>query len=660
MKGRIRPRALITGIIMGLAICAVSPYNNAYLGGVHLSGGHFPLAPFFILVWMVVLFALMARLTKKAPIFNGIELLTTWALMVVVSGLGYTGLVRTFFVNLTAPYYFASYGNRWSEILQPVLPTSLYPASKEAVEVLYNGLEGGRAMGFFEILGNIPWDAWLSPLLTWSGFILLAYFVMLCLVNIFSRQWVVNERVNFPLLRVPQLMTQAFDEQWLGDFFLNRFFLCGLIITVCLHLMNGLSFYFPEIPPIPTLVLAGSYFGKSGLFSGFYKLKIYIYPAFIGFAFLTTRQISFSCWFFFLLGGLAFGALSTTGLGVPDAALGVVFGPTMARPDEAQSIGAYGIFFLFLIWLARFHIKEAIGCAIGTCEIPTGDVETEWMPLGFSVWGLFLGIAALVGFAVFFGVPLVAAVLLIFAFFMVMLVASRIICQTGLPYFTLTAAPSDGILALMGSRLFGGIGLIISVVMQKVLFLDLREALLPSLFHGSKVSEGSPSRRFIFLGFVLVLLLGMVASFISMLVISHKFGMRELGLDWATRTTVTVYENAQRLIETPSEARQWVIVFSAIGGAVMGILVLCYQRFYWWPIHPLGYLVAYSSAMRILWFSFLVGWLCNHLALHYGGANLFKKVRFFFIGLIVGDFMMGGFWALVGLFMGESYNVMPL
>jgi hypothetical protein len=63
---------------------------------------------------------------------------------------------------------------------------------------------------------------------------------------------------------------------------------------------------------------------------------------------LTTRQISFSCWFFFLLGGLAYGAMSTSGLAVPDAALGVVFGPTMARPDEAQSIGAYGIFFLFL------------------------------------------------------------------------------------------------------------------------------------------------------------------------------------------------------------------------------------------------------------------------------------------------------------------------
>jgi hypothetical protein len=38
---------------------------------------------------------------------------------------------------------------------------------------------------------------------------------------------------------------------------------------------------------------------------------------------------------------------------------------------------------------------------------------------------------------------------------------------------------------------------------------------------------------------------------------------------------------------------------------------------------------------------------------------LFKKIRFFFIGLIIGDFLMGGSWALVGLFSHASYQVLP-
>jgi hypothetical protein len=87
--------------------------------------------------------------------------------------------------------------------------------------------------------------------------------------------------------------------------------------------------------------------------------------------------------------------------------------------------------------------------------------------------------------------------------------------------------------------------------------------------------------------------------------------------------------------------------------------VICYHRFYWWPIHPIGYLTAYSSAMRILWFSFFIGWLFNALCMRYGGVVLFKKLRNFFVGLIIGDFLMAGSWAIYGLFSYSSYLVLP-
>ena len=88
-------------------------------------------------------------------------------------------------------------------------------------------------------------------------------------------------------------------------------------------------------------------------------------------------------------------------------------------------------------------------------------------------------------------------------------------------------------------------------------------------------------------------------------------------------------------------------------------LVIGYHRFYWWPIHPIGYLTAYSSAMWYLWFSFFVGWACNALCMRYGGVVLFKKMRNFFIGLIIGDFFMAGSWAIYGLFSYSSYLVLP-
>ena len=144
-----------------------------------------------------------------------------------------------------------------------------------------------------------------------------------------------------------------------------------------------------------------------------------------------------------------------------------------------------------------------------------------------------------------------------------------------------------------------------------------------------------------------------------MLVLCYKFGVRELGLDWATRTTVAVYDDIFSLVESQAEPSQWVTIFTLAGAFVMLVLVICYHRFYWWPIHPIGYLTAYSSALRILWFSFFIGWLFNALCIRYGGVGLFKKLRNFFIGLIIGDFLMAGSWAIYGLFSYSSYLVLP-
>jgi hypothetical protein len=135
--------------------------------------------------------------------------------------------------------------------------------------------------------------------------------------------------------------------------------------------------------------------------------------------------------------------------------------------------------------------------------------------------------------------------------------------------------------------------------------------------------------------------------------------VRELQFDWATRTTLAVYDNIYTLIESPIESGKWVTIFTVTGAVLMLILVIGYHRFYWWPIHPIGYLTAYSSAMWYLWFSFFVGWFCNALCIRYGGVLLFKKVRHFFIGLIIGDFLMAGTWAIYGLFSDASYLVLP-
>jgi hypothetical protein len=537
---KIRLRAILIGSCLAVLICLITPFNNAYRQGTPLGGGQFPLAPFYFLIWMMLITALIRWIFKGRKLISGRELLVSWALMVLLSGIAWTGLARTFFINLMTPYHFATIENRWAEVLHPLLPQSWYPQSQEAITNFYNGISGGRSMGWLDVIKSIPWDAWMGPLVGWMGFILLCYLVLVCIINLLAKQPLYNERMHFPLLQVPLLMQDALDKNEFGRFITNRFLLTGILVPVFLHLINGLSFYNPSVPSIPTLILAGQYFPKVGLFSGFIKLKLYIYPAFIGFAFLTSKQVSFSFWFFYFAGTLLIGLLAVLGINIPAAALGVTFGPVISRPEETQMIGAYLVFFVFLAWLARFHFLDTILKGFGIRK--EANLEAEWFSIRISFWGFIIGGLAIIFWCHYFGIPLLFSFLVVGAFFLFTLVATRVICQGGIAYFTLTAAPIDGLLAFFSSNFFSNVGILVAGVVQKVLFVDLRESLLPSLLHARKVTEKVSNNRFIFLSIIIVLILGIVISFAAMLTLSYKFGVRELQFDWASRTTIAVYD----------------------------------------------------------------------------------------------------------------------
>lgn len=660
----LRWRALAKGIILALFFCAMAPYNAAWLINSPLGGGHFPLMPFF---WAIILYigtASIAYFSGKPPLLNGMEILVIWLFMVVGTSIGYAGLAETFLLNITAPAWAKNGGSSWVVTLSPYLPEKWFLNNTKALSALYNGIPGGKYMSIFEIVTHIHWKTWMPILTLWGTFILLCYITMLCIVTLFTRQWVENEKVNFPLLRVPQLMGEALDEGRMRKFFSNHYLLWGLLLPILLHTVNGLHEHLPGIPQLPTLILAGKFFPKFGLFSGFHKIKLYIIPAFIGFAFLTTRQISFSFWIFYLLGALFMGLLYVIGLQVPQAALGITFGPNLARPAEAQVIGAWIVFFCFLLWLARAHLKKSI---LESFQIFTGKVPPptsgELIPAGISSWGTLLGSSLLAIWCYTFGMPLHASITVPLVFLIFMVVTSRVITQGGLPQFMLTAAPSDAVTGLAGSTFLGSTGVLITVVMQKMLFLDVRESLMPTLVHGAKITEQAESlqtRKRFAISLGIVLLFSVLIALTSMLILAYKRGLRDLSLDWATSSTTSVFENAARLIETPTGPNTIIMTFAGVGALCMLLLVFCYYTFHWWPLHPIGFLAAYSKSMRVLWFCFFLGWLCNQLVLHYGGTALYRRLRFFFVGLVIGDILMGGFWHITAFFTGTVYHVFPL
>ncbi len=654
---KVTMRSVALGAVIVLVLCWITPENNIHLENTPLGGGYFPLAPFVILILLAVIYnPLFGRLIPRLRL-NSAELLIIWIMTTLAVGIPYRGLLRNFYLNISAPFYYATGSNMWAQKIQPHVPVSLVPRNPQTIHGLFNGLEIDPSSGLLARLQAIPWSQWVVPLAAWSLFILLCYCMFLCMVALLSHQWVVNENLNFPLLQIPMDLTDSSREGKLIGFLTNRFLLAGMSIPVFLHLINGLHVYFPVIPQISTLVLMKPYFPRTGLLEGFSGLRVYFFPAFIGFAFLTSRQLSFSFWFFYLLGKLLQGLLPLVGLEAPPAVMGPTFDPEIERPEAYQTIGALVVTFGFLLYLARDHLKRLGASILGRKNVESQEVSPVSPRL--AVLGLLICFGGLVAWCLKFGMSIWIAVLILALFFVIHLVVARVICQGGLALFTLTVAPLDGILGFLGSKIFAAREIVLSAMIQKIMFMDFREALIPSMMHAAKLSERIRGRRIFLLGVILSIALGLMVSYVSVLTLFYTHGINHLRDQEAVQSTLLVYNTLDRVVSDPQPPRKWPFVYGLTGAFAALINMLFYHRFYWWPLHPLGYLTMYSWAMKRLWFSYLLGWCFNTLALRYGGAMFFRRVRFFFIGLIIGDFLMAGIWGLISMWTRVQYLVLP-
>jgi len=94
------------------------------------------------------------------------------------------------------------------------------------------------------------------------------------------------------------------------------------------------------------------------------------------------------------------------------------------------------------------------------------------------------------------------------------------------------------------------------------------------------------------------------------------------------------------------------LIINAYGAAKTIALVFLRLNYMWWPLHPVGYAMSYIIYLEREWLSVMIGWASQALLLHYGGHTVYRKMRPFFLGLILGAMLAGGFWLLVDGFTG--------
>ena len=76
-------------------------------------------------------------------------------------------------------------------------------------------------------------------------------------------------------------------------------------------------------------------------------------------------------------------------------------------------------------------------------------------------------------------------------------------------------------------------------------------------------------------------------------------------------------------------------------------------RLFWWPLYPLAYPLAGYYYFNYLWFPFFACWLIKRIILKYGGLRAYRDALPLFLGLVLGDFVLGSVWAIIGLLTGK-------
>ena len=100
--------------------------------------------------------------------------------------------------------------------------------------------------------------------------------------------------------------------------------------------------------------------------------------------------------------------------------------------------------------------------------------------------------------------------------------------------------------------------------------------------------------------------------------------------------------------------RGW--IFTGVGGLVEGFLMWANHRWFWWPLHPLGFVIAPGFITGQIWLSAFIAWLLKTVILQYGGPGLFAQLRPFFLGLILGEATTGGLWLVIDAITGNYGN----
>ena len=218
------------------------------------------------------------------------EILVLYVMVVILTTISGHTMMGYLLPAMEHVYWFASPENDWPALFGHHLPGWLVVKDRDALRGYFEGdasLYTPRAM-----------RAWAAPALAWTGIIVVLWTVLMLTTILLRRQWTEHEKLSYPVTQLPLALT-ADPVQ----FFRSRWMWAGFGLIAVLDIWNGVAFLHPVMPSLPIKNHRVATF-TMGPWRALGTVWVSFYPFVIGLMYFTPLDLSFSCWFFYVLGRL--------------------------------------------------------------------------------------------------------------------------------------------------------------------------------------------------------------------------------------------------------------------------------------------------------------------------------------------------------------------
>jgi hypothetical protein len=634
-RERISRRALLLGLLLTVP-------NTYWITVVEvrwytLDGTSLPLfiTPIFFLFCLslaniAVKRVLNGRLASRC--FTQQELLTVYITLVVGTVLAGHDLYQNLFGAIAHAAYYEAPENHWKSLFFAFLPHSWLVQDRAALRAYYLGNANPYDAHY--------WQPFVLPLILWALFISTLIAMCGCLNVLIKEQWTSGERLSFPIVQLPLVMTANDDsgESSVPALFRSKLMWVGFSIAALIDVINGLHTLYPSLP---YLALVKQYnlgqFLNSRPWSAIKDTNMAMYPFAIGLAFFVPLDLSFSCWFFFAARKLfqVYGA--ATGLDGPGNAGFPYF--------QQQASGAWIAWGIVIVWALRKQAASAYRAAF--CK---GECASEALRMQYrgSFVGLAAGTVALALFSALLGLSFWTAALFFCIYFLLAIIITRVRAELGTPHEIYFVNPRLIMVTLFGTQAIGAQALTALSVMYWF-NRGYRCHAMPNQMEAMQMGEQGRMRSSSLLWLLLVAFLwGTLVAYWANLHVTFSEGAAARSLGFKKWVGSESYDQLSAWLQTPARVNVSQLFYMAAGFLMVLFLRIMRSSFLWWPFHPAGYALSVSFAMDYFWFCFFIAWLAKAVLVRFGGMRAYNAAIPLFLGLVLGDYIAGSLWALVG------------